>query len=231
MRFRRLPILLAGVVLTFLVPPVFSQPPVTSIEDAHGGAGFLKNLTGYSISGVLHRPDGTSLPFTLMVQGDNSRFETNEAISIFNGDVQQWGKTGGQRSQARFSRNGAQEVYLSPFYVAARLDKFLFKATDKADRFTRKSEQQRFVNSKSDTRVIDLDFDKATHRLTAIAFSTAERPSERLMLGFKDYREYGKVWFPSKVTQYAGDRLLVTLEIVALDFAPVFSSDTFKITH
>ncbi len=232
MRSRWVSVLLNCVVLLILlIPPASGQSPVIPIQDAHGGAGFLKNLSGYAISGTLHRPDGTSLPFSLMVQGDNSRFETSEGVSIFNGDVQQWWKTGGHRSQARYSRHGGQEIYLSPFYVAARLDKYQFNGADKADRFTRKPKYQRFVNYEPETPVIDLDFDKGTHRLAAIAFFTEERPSAGLTLSFEDYREYGKVWLPSKVTQRAGDRLLVTLEILSLDLKPVFSSDTFTITY
>ncbi len=231
MRSRWVYVLLNSLALIFLIPLAFGQSPVSSIQDALGGAIFLKDLSGYSISGTLHRPDGKSLPFTLMVQGDNSRFETSESVSIFNGDVQQWWKTGGHRSDARFPRHGAQEIYLSPFYVAARLDKYQFKATDKADRFSRKPKYQRFVNYEPDTPVIDADFDKGTHRLAAIAFYTEERPLTGLRLQFEDYRDYGKVWFPSKVTQYAGDQLLATLEISSVDLKPVLSSDTFIITH
>ncbi len=143
MRSRWVSVLLnCVVVLILLIPLAAGQSPVTPIQDAHGGAGFLKNLSGYAISGTLHRPDGTSLPFSLMVQGDNSRFETSEGVSIFNGDVQQWWKTGGHRSQARYSRHGGQEIYLSPFYVATRLDKYQFDGADKTDRFTRKPQAE-----------------------------------------------------------------------------------------
>ncbi|RPJ61956.1 MAG: hypothetical protein EHM23_04915 [Acidobacteria bacterium] len=222
----------------FLVVPVLTafvsgQSPKKQIEDAHGGAGFLNNLTGYALSGTLQRPDGTSLSFSLMVQGESSRFETNEGVSIYNGDVQQWWKKGGaiRRSKPRYSMHGAQEIYLSPFYVAARLDKYELKGRDKADRFSRKPQYKRFVNYEPDTPVTDLEFDSETHLLAAVSFYTQERSSERLTLRFEEYKKHGQLWFPSKVKRQAGDRLLVTMEIHSLDFNPVFSSDTFKITR
>ncbi|RPJ61057.1 MAG: hypothetical protein EHM23_08205 [Acidobacteria bacterium] len=218
-------------VVPLLIVFVSAQSPKKQIEDAHGGAGFLEALSGYAISGTLHRPDGTSLAFSLMVQGDNSRFETNEGVSIYNGDVQQWWKKGGHRSKARYGMHGAQEIFLSPFYLAAQLDKYEFKGKDQADHFSRKTKNKRFVNYEPDTPVIDLEFDPITHRLAAIAFYTEERASSRVILKFQDYKQYGKAWFPSKVTQKAGDQLLVTMEILSLDLKPVFSSDTFAISR
>ncbi|RPJ58931.1 MAG: hypothetical protein EHM23_15820 [Acidobacteria bacterium] len=177
---------------------VSGQSPKKQIEDAHGGAAFLKNLGGYAISGTLYRPDGTSLSFSLMVQGESSRFETNEGVSIYNGDVQQWWKKGGRRSKARYSMHGAQEIFLSPFYVAAGLDKYELKGRDKTDRFSRKPQYKRFVNYEPDTPVTELEFDPVSHRLAAIAFYTEERASSRVTLAFEDYKEYGKVRFPPK---------------------------------
>jgi len=219
----------------FLVPllmtPVSGQTPIAAIQDAHGGAAFLKDLSAYKVSGTLYRPGGSETLFSLVVDGDKSRFETNENVSVYNGDVQQWWKKGGQRSQASYSFHGAQEIYLSPLYTVGLLGKFQFDGGDQVDRFSHKPKNRRFVNYQPETQVIDADFDKETHRLTEIFFYTEERASAGLTLSFEDYRQYGRVWFPSKVTQQAGGRLLATLKITAVDFSPVLSSDTFTITR
>ncbi len=55
MRSRWVYVLLNFVVVLILLMPLASgQSPVTPIQDAYGGAGFLKNLSGYAISGTLH---------------------------------------------------------------------------------------------------------------------------------------------------------------------------------
>ncbi len=47
--------------------------------------------------------------------------------------------------------HGAQEIHLSPFYVAAQLNQYEFKGKDQADRFSRQAKYQRFVNYQPDT--------------------------------------------------------------------------------
>jgi hypothetical protein len=209
--------------LTAFLP---AQSPASLILQANGDVA-VKSLKTYELQGTVKRADGTSLPFSLKVQGENSRFETSEAVSIHNGWVQQWWKQGGKRSRPGYSLHGAQDVFLSPLFVLSQLDKYQFRGRDKVDRFSCQPKYERFLNFNPGTPVIDLEFHPDTHRLSAIVFYHEENPVAEMEVSFSDYRQFGRFWLPSRVTQFLGERPLAEFEVTSVTFDQVFSSSLF----
>ncbi len=219
--------------LFFLVVPALAQGGSEDVFQAHGGAALLQKAQACEVRGTLER-GGVKAPFVLKLQGENSRFETQDWVMVRRGMTEQSWRKGGPRGDIMPAVLGNTEVYFLPFLTISQLKKGAFEGRGVKSGhqvFSRRFTWQRFIGYEPDTPMLELDVHPETQLLSDLRFFTLEGNQTPVRLSYSGYFLVDSIAVPGRVEQFVNGVLLKTFLIESVTFGVSFQEDDFSITR
>ncbi len=216
-----------------LFVPAFSQGMSDAVFQAHGGAALLQKAQACEVRGTLERGD-TKVQFVLKLQGENSRFETQDRVVVRRGMTEQSWRKGGPRGDIMPAILGNTEVYFLPFLAVSHLKKGAFQGKGLKNGhqvFSQRFAWQRFIGYEPDTPMLELDVDPETKLVSDLRFFTLEGNQTPVRLSYSGYFLVDSIAVPGRVEQFVNGVLLKTFLIESVTFGVSFQEDDFSITR